>query len=294
MANALIRDIIPALRRDLEATLALGAARTPLDPPDGGRWVAGWVALCLAVGLTLLLAGGYHAGFMTLNTAGRAYPDWLLEWVTSIGGEGVPFVLGLLVARRYPRLFWALVLAAILASAYSRGLKPLFDSARPPAVLPADSFHLVGPEHRRSSFPSGHSVAAGVLFGVLVYYARWWEVRVLSILAAVLVGLSRVAVGVHWPVDVAFGLAGGAAAAWLGARLAARWPAGATSARLHLVLVAICSIVAATLILGDPAYPLAGPLLRVLGGVALGYVLLEYLFGPLLRLRNTGTDHPRS
>lgn len=275
--------LIGRLRRDLGCALTTGAARTPLDPPGGGLWLSAWAWSCLSVGLTLWLAWGYHAGFAQLNELGSAYPEWLWQWITAIGGDGVPFALGLFFARRYPRVFWALVLGAVLAIAFSRGLKPLFDMARPPAALPPDSFNLIGPEHRRLSFPSGHSVAAGVFCGVLVYYARWSETRVLLILVAVLVGLSRVAVGVHWPVDVAFGLWGGVLSAWIGARLAARWDAPATNEWVHLGLVTLCGLMAIGLILMHGEYDQARPLLRALGWLSLGYALIEYLVSPVLR-----------
>jgi len=273
------------LLSDLAQALAAGAARTPLNPPGGGRWLAGWALACLAVGLTLLLVGGYHAGFSALNAAGTAYPPWVLQWLTALGGDAAPFALGLLLARRYPRVFFALLLAAVAATAYSRGLKPLFDLARPPAVLPPDSFNLIGPALRRVSFPSGHSVAAGTFCGVLVYYARWTETRVLWVLLALSVGLSRVAVGVHWPVDVAFGLAGGVLAAWLGVRLATRWSAAATRPGTHLALVTLCALGALWLLLGPVAYPLARPLLQGLGGAALAYAIAAYVIVPLLRHR---------
>lgn len=285
MAEGLLATWRRDLARDLNRALAAGAARTPLTPPGGGAWLAAWALACLTAGLALWLAGGYHAGFSGLNAAADTYPAWVLQWLTAVGGDAVPFALGLFLARRYPRVLLALALAAILAIAYSRGLKPLFDTARPPAVLPLADFNLIGPALRRASFPSGHSVAAGAFCGVLVYYARRTETRVLWVLLASLVGLSRVAVGVHWPVDVAFGLAGGALSAWIGARLAARWGAMATRPAIHLTLVAICALCAVTLLRGAGHYPLARPLLQALGGTALAYALAGYVVMPLVRLR---------
>ena len=269
------------LRRDLGMALAAGALRTPLEPPGGGLWLARATLGCLIVGTTLFLFCGYHAGFERLNAAAAAYPDWVWEWLTALGDERVPLALSLFFARRRPRVFWTLVLAALLAIAYSRGLKHLFDTLRPPAVLAADAFHLIGPGPRRTSFPSGHSTSAGVFFGVLVYYARWWETRALLLLIALLVGLSRVAVGVHWPVDVAFGLGGGLAAAWAGARLAARWPGPATSPGLHLALAGLAAWSASLLIFSDRGYTLARPLFTSLGAAALAYALLVYVVLPL-------------
>lgn len=274
--------------RALGADLAANAARTPLATTDSGRWLVLAALGCLSVALALWLAGGYHAGFRWLNAAASAYPDWVWQWLTALGDERVPLAASLFFARHRPRIFWTLVLAALLAIAYSRGLKPLFDTLRPTAVLAADSFHLSGPAPRRISFPSGHSTTAGVFFGVLVYYARWWETRSLLLSIALLVGLSRVAVGVHWPIDVAAGLAGGLLAAGGGAWLAARWSAPATDPRVHLALVGAAAGFAVSLLVSDAGYALARPLFRAIGGGALAYGLLVYGLMPFLRSRCAG------
>jgi membrane-associated phospholipid phosphatase len=271
------------LALDLRRALVLGAARTPLDPPGGGAWLAAWSLACVTAGVSLLLGCGYHAGFSGLNALGTAYPPWAVQWFTALGGDAVPFALGLFFARRYPRMLWAVILAAVAAILYSRGLKPLFDAARPPAVLAAEGFNLIGPALRQVSFPSGHSVAAGTFCGVMVYYARWGETRMLWVLIGVLVGLSRVAVGVHWPVDVAFGLAGGVLSAWLGARLAARWQTRATDVRTHLGMAGLCAVGAVAVLVTEGDYPLARPLLQALAAGALLWGLGGYVLVPLGR-----------
>jgi hypothetical protein len=129
---------------------------------------------------------------------------------------------------------------------------------------------------------------------VLVYYARWWETRTLLLPIALLVGLSRVAVGVHWPVDVAFGLAGGLAAAWAGARLAARWPGPAISPGLHLALASLATWSASLLIFSDRGYALARPLLTLLGALALAFALLVYVALPLYAYRRDREHEPEA
>ena len=275
------------LHRQGEA-LAGAWDRTPRTPHGGGAWLGAWALACLTAGLTLLAACGYEAGFLRINHWATGHPNWLWQWLTVLGDERVPFALALFIARHRPRVFWALILAALAATAYSRGLKPLFDMPRPPAVLDPGQFHLNAPGHRRASFPSGHSVTAGVFFGVLVYYARLAETRVLLILLATLAGLSRVAVGVHWPVDVAFGLFGGVAAAWIGARLAARWPRPGLDPSIHLAFVTLAVFMTITLTYWDGGYPLARPFLAALGWTALGYALLHYLILPLARAPSRG------
>jgi membrane-associated phospholipid phosphatase len=269
----------------LRERLDTGADRTPLRSPSGAVWLSRWALVCLIVGLTLYLAVGYDAGFIRINAAAAAYPDWLWQCLTVLGDERVPFALALIFALRYPRIFWALVLAALVAAAYSRGVKALFDATRPPGVLAADAFNLIGPSHTRASFPSGHSVTAAVFFGVLIYYTRWTALRALFLALAVLAGLSRVAVGVHWPVDVAAGLFGGALAAWLGGLLAAWWPGPATHLWVHVAVVSLSVILAITLIFDDAGYHAAATPLAVLGVLALGVAGTQYLLRPWLGYR---------
>ncbi|AFL72930.1 phosphatase PAP2 family protein [Thiocystis violascens] len=280
--------LLAFLRRDWHERLLAGTARTPLESPDGARWLARWALVCMIVAATLVLACGYHAGFVRLNAWAAGYPDWIWQCLTVLGDERVPFALSLLFSLRYPRVFWTLVVSAVIAILYSRGLKELVDSARPPGVLAADAFHLIGPGHRHHSFPSGHSVTAGVFFGVLIYHARLIEWRLLFLLLAILAGLSRVAVGVHWPVDVAAGLMGGALAAWLGARLAARWSGPATDVSVHLAIVTLAAVLAIGLLYDDGGYPEAALMLQALGAGALLSALLQYLVLPVLRWRRRG------
>lgn len=208
-----------------------------------------------------------------------------------LGDERVAFALTLLFARRHPRVFWTLICAAVVASLYARGLKGLFDADRPPAVLAADAFNLLGPERRSQSFPSGHSTTAAVFFGVLVYYARRLHWRLLFTLLAVLAGLSRVAVGVHWPVDVAAGLAGGALAAWAGAWLASRGPWGMSNSAVHLVFVSVAAIMALSLWFDNSGYADATDALKILSVVCLSYAALTYVLLPLWRALRRG-KHP--
>ncbi|MCK7582946.1 MAG: phosphatase PAP2 family protein [Chromatiales bacterium] len=161
--------------------------------------------------------------------------------------------------------------------AAGRGLKELVDAARPPAVLAADAFNLIGPAHEWASFPSGHSVTAAVFCSVLILYTRRIEWRVLLLLIALLVGASRVAVGVHWPIDVIAGLTLGALAAWLGGRLAARWPEPATRLGVHLSFVALAVLAAFSLLFDDGGYAQAALMQRLLALGALASAVWWYL-----------------
>lgn len=76
-------------------------------------------------------------------------------------------------------------------------LKRLFARPRPP-IVSADSY----------SFPSGHALCSMVFFGLLAWWAgradpkRLIFYRSLAAFIILLVGISRVYLGAHWPSDV--------------------------------------------------------------------------------------------
>jgi membrane-associated phospholipid phosphatase len=252
-------------------------------PPEGVRWLQTWALACVVAGLSLYLACGYQAGFLRINAWAVGAPPWVWQWLTALGDERVPFALALLFSRRYPQVFWALVVAGLVGIAYTHLGKHLIDALRPPAVLDPGAFNLIGPKLRRISFPSGHSATAGVFFGVLVCYARPTWARALLVALALGVGISRVAVGVHWPVDVAAGLAGGVLAAWLGVVLADRGRWGALDPSSHLAFVTLAALLTVSLTYWDGGYHLASGLLQVIGALGLAQVALTYGAAPLGR-----------
>lgn len=157
-------------------------------------------------------------------------PSWLEEMgrdFTGLGGVGVLTLLtlgvvGYLLLVRKPRSA-AFVAASISGAAVLAGvLKTAF--ARPrPELVPHLSYA------QSPSFPSGHSMLAAAVYLTLGALLARVEPRLVvkayilcwALLLAVLVGVSRVYVGVHWPTDVLAGWAAGAAWAalsWLVAR----------------------------------------------------------------------------
>jgi membrane-associated phospholipid phosphatase len=283
--------LLTYLAEDLRRDLADGAARTRAVSPTGARWLSRWALFAALIGATLFLFCGYHAGFYRVNGLAAGAPPWIWEWLTMLGDERVAFALTLFFCRRYPRVFWALIVAALVAAVYSNTLKPLFSAARPPAVLEPGAFNLIGPGHRKGSFPSGHTVTAAVFFAVWVYYLRGIGLRWLMVALATAAGLSRVALGVHWPVDVAAGVLGGVLAAWIGVALARRAEWGILDPSVHLAFVTVAVFPAIALLLWDGGYPGAAALQTTLGVAALFSVLFQYLLRPLwgwARQRNAG------
>lgn len=150
-------------------------------------------------------------------------PRWLQHAavdITSLGGHAVLITLVVLIAgfllidRR--RASAALVLASSIgATLVSLGLKLLFARPRPDVVE-----HLVGVS--TPSFPSGHALLSAAIYLTLgALLAREFPQPALrryflgaAVTLTVLVGLSRIYLGVHWPSDVLAGWVIGSLWAW--------------------------------------------------------------------------------
>lgn len=126
---------------------------------------------------------------------------------------GIVVLLGLILKNRD---FSALILLAGTAGGELLMwlLKFFFDRPRPSGFFP--SLQVYGP-----SFPSGHSFVALIFYGLVTYmlldHVNRWRHRAALVLGtsffALLIGLSRVYLGVHWFSDVLGGFA--LAAVWL-------------------------------------------------------------------------------
>lgn len=104
----------------------------------------------------------------------------------------------------------AAVLGAVAATteALNLALKHVFHRPRPTLFT-----EIVRPES--FSFPSGHAMASVAIYGMAAFVigrlqprARW-PVYVGSAVLVLLIGISRVFLGVHWPTDVLAGFAAG-------------------------------------------------------------------------------------
>ena len=239
------------------------------------------LALLLAGGLAWLVLGhGWQAGFMPAQAASRVLPGFVWEVLTTLGDGRVQLALVLPFCLRYPRVFWALVVGALLAGLISRGGKVWLDLPRPAAVLAAEQITIIGAVLKAHSFPSGHTVSAAsfVVAWLALFGWRAWPIVGIAVLA----GFSRIAVGAHWPVDVLAGALIGLLGGWLGLHLSRRWRWGVSVAG-HWTLVGIAVIAVATLPFDGQGYPDTLPwrILACLWG--LGGFVLVYL-RPVWRL----------
>lgn len=235
-------------RRNFGGPIRFVARRFRVHDPFG---------LSLTMGLVFLIVAGWVFTVVVSDVAARSdlvsidspivqyfaehREPWVTstaEWVTQLGSLTVLLPLLAVVAAgwlvRTGR--WGVALFFVLAVAGAvvaiDALKDLVERGRPPTQFAVhDASGL--------AFPSGHTALATVAFGALAYIhgsvVRWWSVRVAIWAAAVtvmlLVGFSRLYLGVHWLSDVLGGYALGAV--WLGIVVTAF----GTSTRFHRLYI---------------------------------------------------------
>ena len=180
-------------------------------------------AMAVVLALVIVITQGNQAVFLIFNSLGPRTGDALWAHWTLLGDGLVLSALILPFVGRRPALVWSLLVTALLAGLTVSLFKQFLPMPRPPAVLASDLIHVIGPAYQSRSFPSGHTVAAFAFAGALSLHFRrvWFMVLVLGLAAGV--GISRMAVGVHWPMDVAAGAGLGWLCAVAGGHLAGRW-----------------------------------------------------------------------
>ncbi|MCR8923253.1 phosphatase PAP2 family protein [Dasania sp. GY-MA-18] len=137
----------------------------------------------------------------------RYYPCLITGFrVISRSGDGyVQLLLPLLLLAFDYQAYSAFVQLMMMAFAIERLLYLLLKNAlkrpRPPEAIP--SFCSIVRASDQFSFPSGHTMAAFLLAGLCAMQFPYWALPLYG--WALLVGVSRVIMGVHFPSDILAG-----------------------------------------------------------------------------------------
>ena len=196
------RQVVPS---SLGILIALGLAVAAL-------FLFGWLAQEVHENDAIRFDDGVRTAFHALASPPLTA---LLRWVSLLNG---PVALGLytlvlcgLFLQRGHRTSAALLAVTVVGGVcLDVALKFAFHRARPEPY-----FGL--PTPATFSFPSGHSLMSLCFYGVAAYLisvhvdsARWrLALRVAGALMVLLVGVSRIYLGVHYPSDVVAGFAAG-------------------------------------------------------------------------------------
>jgi membrane-associated phospholipid phosphatase/type IV secretory pathway TrbD component len=229
----------------------------------------------------------YDPQLAALLRAFRTVPATHVMWIATVFGDpasmwvaGAVFVaLLLLWGRRGEAVLVGVTITG--GSAFGSFVKVATRRPRPPAFL------ALIREPASFSFPSGHAVVSLLFFGLLAFVLwrsvgttarRRFAIVALCAFGALMVALSRVYLGVHWPTDVIGGWY--LAAAWGIAAIGVfltwerygrgtkRWPAAGTP-RVRLALTAsAAALVLVVMVVGAEGDPLLRTLVTPPGPVA--------------------------
>lgn len=197
--------------------------------PDFSR-LARPIAFLAAVWIAMLLAGASAIDRALITSAHVGDGPWLgpVLFITRLGDwevlSALPFFAAAwLILKRRKRL--ALL---FLAAVFSGRLLIILQKALLGRLRPDAFEYLVDVES--FAFPSGHagnSMIVYVLLALVLCAPQWRRRAVLAaVLLSVLIGISRVLLGVHWPSDVVGGWAFGIAWVILAARILEQYRRG--------------------------------------------------------------------
>ena len=137
--------------------------------------------------------------------------DTLVAAVTYLGDEIFFMVVGMVMLWCVNKKWgYRFMIAGLAGTTLNQLLKAIFLIPRPWVLDP--TFAIVEAARAAAtgySFPSGHTQSAALVFGMLAMWAHKKWVTVLAVVMTLLVGFSRMYLGVHTPMDVGVSLATG-------------------------------------------------------------------------------------
>ena len=237
-------------------------------------WQNPWtwaIPLLAALGMFLIwYLDANRSLFLLLNSITTYTGGGVWANITTLGDTLVVFSFLLLLVGRRPDLIWQVLLAAMIGTLIVHGLKEWLLVMRPPYYFTADEINIVGRSHIAVSFPSGHTTAIFTLAGVAVLHRSvppLWKFILVAI--GLLVALSRIAVGVHWPMDVMGGMFIGFSSAIAASRLAPLIPWGVTRSAQRIAAALLGLGALNLLFFHDSGYPQARVFEIIIGATCL-------------------------
>ncbi len=146
--------------------------------------------------------------FYVFNSfAGQNYVvDQLIIFLSNWFGYLLIALLGIFLIfhkdkKKGVRDLFVVLTAAITAYALAKIFKEIFPNPRPFEVL--TDANILYEHGGGDSFPSGHATFFAALATAIYFYHK--KIALWYAIGALLIGLSRIVVGIHWPLDILVG-----------------------------------------------------------------------------------------
>lgn len=200
--------------------------------------------------------------FYSLNQTASYLPDTFWQVTTHFGETLTAIAILLLLVRRHPEIILHILISGGVCFLLIYGLKQYLDVTRPHLVLAQYSFNFIETNKISPARPSGHAATGAFLAASLFYLCRnSLTTCLLLVYAGILVGFARIAIGVHWPLDVTLGGSIGWLTGYIGFSLISQKWGKKENNISNLIkpkdqrLLAIASIVLILGLLGLVSYP---------------------------------------
>ena len=141
--------------------------------------------------------------FLILNHTAQYIPITCWGYITYLGDGMAAGCILAIIFRKKPHVALMGIMAVLISGTIVQILKDFFSLQRPAGILELNQFYQLGEIFTSRSFPSGHSATAFSLFGTLMYSQN--NNKMLFIGLALLIAFSRIAIGMHWPMDILSG-----------------------------------------------------------------------------------------
>ncbi len=122
--------------------------------------------------------------------------DWLIWWML------FGIVLLLVFKKITPKQFGKIIIYSAIVWALAKIFKEFYFSPRP--FLELENVKLLIDHGANDSMPSGHTVLSFALAMATYFYNK--RIGTIFFGCAFLISISRIVVGVHWPLDILAGL----------------------------------------------------------------------------------------
>lgn len=166
------------------------------------------LAFLMIIVVVFLILFGESITFLALNSFHKNWLNNFFIYYTLLGDGIFSILVSIFFIFRNRRLGIALLLAFLSSGLIAQIVKACVVSPRPKAFFKANlhSFFIDGVTlHNSASFPSGHTTSAFAMATVLVVFFKNKKMQLPLLLAAVLVGYSRIYLSQHFLGDVLAG-----------------------------------------------------------------------------------------